>query len=239
MMMMNPADAPGGVADPVHGPEIDLGAPSRFERDAEPVQIRCERRRRRRAFACHQPWRPRYVNVDLAQTVSAHHDLMHRHRIEQLVRDEDAVKRGGKISGARREPADDLVERRALRVARGSAGLDEMEPDAIVERRLAEPQRAQNVGGQSAVARPGLEEIETGVGIRGSGFEDREHLRELPREQLAEERADVDAGKKIARASRSLGRAGVVTDLGIVKREIHERGHRQQAALLDPFANPS
>ena len=44
--------------------------------------------------------------------------------------------------------------------------------------------------------------------------EERSHLGDLRREQLAEHRADVDAGKKIARAAGSLGRAGVIADSG-------------------------
>ena len=63
------------------------------------------------------------------------------------------------------------------------------------------------------------------------------HLGELDFEQLAEERADVDAGKKIARAAGTLGRAGVVAELGIVEREIHERGHRQGTAFTDQISN--
>ena len=35
------------------------------------------------------------------------------------------------------------------------------------------------------------------------------------------------------RAAGALGRAGVVTELGMVERQIHERRHRQGAALLD------
>ena len=58
------------------------------------------------------------------------------------------------------------------------------------------------------------------------------HLGESDCEQLAEERADIDAGKKIARAAGSLGRAGVVTELGIVEREVHERGDRERAAAV-------
>src|SRR5439155_7736806 len=98
------------------------------------------------------------------------------------------------------------------------------------------PRGAQDVGGETAVGRTGLYEIETGLGIWDSGFgirrtENREHLGELHREQLPEERPDVDARKKIARASRSAGRAAVVADLGVVEHELHERGHRQRAAL--------
>ena len=64
-------------------------------------------------------------------------------------------------------------------------------------------------------------------------------LGDLHFEQLTEERTHIDAGKKIARASRSLGRAGVVTVFRIVQREVHERGHRHGAALAEALANPS
>src|SRR5262245_12079248 len=59
------------------------------------------------------------------------------------------------------------------------------------------------------------------------------HLGELRFDELAEERSDVDAGKEIARASRTPGRADVVADLRIVERQLHERGHGQRAALSD------
>jgi hypothetical protein len=36
-----------------------------------------------------------------------------------------------------------------------------------------------------------------------------------------------------------LGGAGVVTDVGIVEREIHERGHSERAAFVDVLANLS
>ena len=127
------------------------------------------------------------------------------------------------------------------------------------------PRGAQDVGGETTVGRTGLYEIKLGIrgsgfgirdsglgtrgsglgtrgsglGARGAGCENREHLGELRGEQLAEQRPDVDARKKIARASRSSGRAGVVADLGVVERELHERGHRQRAVLLDRGANLS
>ncbi len=63
------------------------------------------------------------------------------------------------------------------------------------------------------------------------------HLGELDFEKLAEDRADVDAGKKIARAPGSLGGAGVVAELRIVESEVHERGHRERAAVVDRVAN--
>ena len=67
----------------------------------------------------------------------------------------------------------------------------------------------------------------------GFAPEDGRHLRELCFQQRAKQRADVDAGKKIARAARSLNRAGVVPVLGIVEREIHERGHGERTTITD------
>ena len=60
---------------------------------------------------------------------------------------------------------------------------------------------------------------------------------DLDFEQFAEDRPDVDAGKKIARAPGSLGGAGVIAELGMVEREIHERGHRNGAALTNHISN--
>ena len=60
------------------------------------------------------------------------------------------------------------------------------------------------------------------------------HLTDLSCEQLAEQRTDVDAGKKIARPSRTLNGAGVVTELGMVQGGIHERSHGDRAAFTNP-----
>src|SRR4029079_4239152 len=59
------------------------------------------------------------------------------------------------------------------------------------------------------------------------------HFSDLHFEQLAEQWTDVDAGKKIARASGSPGRAGVVAGVGIVKSKLHERGNRYRATFLE------
>ncbi len=67
-----------------------------------------------------------------------------------------------------------------------------------------------------------------------SRTQDAGHLGDLLGEQLAEQRTDVDAGKKIARASRALDGAGVVAEVGMIERGIHERGHRHGAAFADP-----
>jgi hypothetical protein len=55
------------------------------------------------------------------------------------------------------------------------------------------------------------------------------HLGKLLCEQLAEDRSDVDAGKKIARAASLLGRAGVVAKLRMV-----ERDSMNSAKLMGP-----
>src|ERR1700694_1554350 len=107
-----------------------------------------------------------------------------------------------------------------------------MESYRFDERRIATTRGAEDVGGESAVTRSGLHQIEMGFGMWDSG-ENRGHLGELNLEELAEDGAHIDAGKKIARASRPLGRAGVVAELGIVKRQLHERRHRHRAALTD------
>ena len=63
--------------------------------------------------------------------------------------------------------------------------------------------------------------------------EEARHLRDLDLEQLAEDRPDIDAGKKIARPPGTLGGAGVVAEVWMVEREVHERGHREGAAFMD------
>ena len=74
--------------------------------------------------------------------------------------------------------------------------------------------RAQDVGGEPTVAGAGFHQIERAGDPALRGLENVGHLGDLQLEQIAEQRPDVDAGKKIARASRPLGRAGVVAELG-------------------------
>src|SRR5207253_11132373 len=120
------------------------------------------------------------------------------------------------------------------------ARFDEMETERIVERGIATFRGAQDVRGETTIARTRLDEIEPGFGIGDSGLatEEARHLGELNFEQLAEQRADVDAGKEIARAARTPGGAGVVAKLRMVERELHERGHRNRAAFTDDVGDP-
>ena len=118
-----------------------------------------------------------------------------------------------------------VAERFALSLSRPGAHLDEMEMQPVVERPIASSDRAKDIGRQPAVARRRLDEIKSGLGARDSGLEKGGHLGDLDGEQLAEDGPDVDAGKKIARAARSLGGAGVVAELAVVERKVHERGH--------------
>src|SRR5204863_9066335 len=99
---------------------------------------------------------------------------------------------------------------------------------------------SENVRRQAAIPRARLDEIKSWLGARGWGLgcKQRRHLCDLHREQFAEYRADVDAGKKIARAAGTLGRAGVVAVIGIVERELHERGHSERTAITDQVLEP-
>src|SRR5262245_7667792 len=96
------------VADPVDGAEVDLDAPAGFERDAEPIQMGLQGRRRQRSLDRPQSGtrlrRPGAFftsclrvfvadgggDVYLAAAILAHDHLMPRKRIEQLVGDENA-----------------------------------------------------------------------------------------------------------------------------------------------------
>ena len=119
------------------------------------------------------------------------------------------------------------------------AGFDQVKTKPVVQSGMPLARRAEDIGGEPAVARAGFDEIEESARTRRamSRIENLGHLGDLLFEQVAEQRPDVDAGKKIARASRPLGRAGVVAELGIVKREIHERGHRHRAAFTNHIFN--
>src|SRR5262245_50880985 len=106
-----------------------------------------------------------------------------------------------------------------------------MQPQRIVKRAIPVARNAQDVSRQTAVSCAYFDEI--AIWNLECGIENAGHLGELDFEELAEERADVDAGKKIARATGSLVGAGVVAELGMVEREVHERGHRHRAAFAD------
>ena len=84
-----------------------------------------------------------------------------------------------------------------------------MQLHRLVERRIALPRRAQDVGGQPPVARAGFYQVEgpargsaptsSFVGrTHVSALENPGHLSDLHFEQLAEQWTHVDAGKKIA-----------------------------------------
>src|SRR5262245_56346262 len=103
---------PGRFTHPLDGRKIDLGPPARLERHAEPIEVLLKRRSgrgtlcsRQSQVASRQSCRTRLMtcdsrlttcdlrlmtDVDLLQPIVAHHDLMSRHRVEQLVRDQDA-----------------------------------------------------------------------------------------------------------------------------------------------------
>ncbi len=114
--------------------------------------------------------------------------------------------------------------------ARGGAGLDQMQVDRFEQGWMALAHRHENVGGEPPVPGARLDEIEGAMTRAG---EERGHLGDLQFEQLAEQRTDVDAGEKIARAARTLAGAGVVAELGVVQRQLHERGHRYRAAFTN------
>ena len=156
------AQAPRRVAHPVDRAQVDLGAPSGLERDAESIQIRGERRRGRWPFDSDEARGMVLAgghHIDLAQSVLAHHHLMHGHCVDELVGHEHAFEALGQRRGARGEPAAHLAERRALLAARRRARFDQMKPDAIVEGREVRLRGAQDVGRQTSVARAGFDEV--------------------------------------------------------------------------------
>src|SRR5262249_39164803 len=122
--------------------------------------------------------------------------------------------------------------------ARFLADFDQVQANRVVERRVPFAGSAEDVGRQLSIACAGLDQIEM-CSRQGRAAKDLVHLRELHLNQLAKQRTDIDARKKIARATGSPDRAGVVTRLWIVERQIHERGHSDRAALTDRVANLS
>ncbi len=164
-------EALGGVADPVDRAEVDLHAPPGLERDAETLEIRCQRRRGERTFDEHECTAVRLpalgvdVDVHLAQAIFAHDDLVHGKRIEQLVRDEHAFELLGQRRRRGRQTLGGVAERCRLGGAGIGARFDQVEAQATVERRIAPSDGAEDVGGEPAVAGAGFDEIESGFGL--------------------------------------------------------------------------
>jgi serine protease Do len=117
----------------------------------------------------------------------------------------------GQSGAGSAQAIDRLAERRALRIAGDGARFDQIQIGGTIELRRPIARCAQDVGGETAVARSSLHQIEV---LRASrGPQDFAHLLDLDGEELTEDRADVDAGKEIARAPGTSGRAGVVAEL--------------------------
>src|SRR5258708_3274023 len=87
VMSRSPASsshAPGRLPDPLDGAQIDFDAPARLERDSKPIEVRGQLRCRGRTFARSQGT-ARRLDIDFAQPVAPHDDLMDGQRVEQLV----------------------------------------------------------------------------------------------------------------------------------------------------------
>ena len=56
---------------------------------------------------------------------------------------------------------------------------------------------------------------------------------DLHLEEIAEQGTDVDACEKVARAADRAGGTRVVAEIGMVERQVHERGHGDRAAFTD------
>jgi hypothetical protein len=112
---------------------------------------------------------------------------------------------------------------------RGGARFNEVQIQMRQDVREAAAKPVENIGRQLSV--PGTRFNE--VNVSRCTTEKGRHLADLDGEELTEQRADVDARKKIARASRSPGRAGVVAKRRVVESKFHERGHGHSAAFTN------
>src|SRR5262249_4613869 len=117
--------------------------------------------------------------------------------------------------------------------------FDEMQANPIEQASVPGAHGSEDVRSEPSVARTGFNQVDcrlSTVDRRLTIVDHRlSHLDNLDGEKLAEEGPDVDAGKKLARTARSLGRAGVIPDRWIVKGKVHERGHRHRAAFANPI----
>ena len=171
-----------------------------------------------------------------------HDDRVRRQRIEQLVRINDAVNGLGQCGGAVHEQRGVRSQRLDLRGARGRRLFDERQANGGIELGVvaSAPRRGCRATGGHCPRRPRQDRKGLGSGFRA--------LEENPPEPVSRTRhisancfassspnigPDIDAGKKIARASGLLGRAGVVAELRMVERDLHELREADGAARPD------
>jgi hypothetical protein len=144
---------------------------------------------------------------------------MDRQRVEQLIGDECAFERFRQRRPGRREAVDDIVQRACLRLPGLGARLDEVESNGVVEGGMSSACGAGDIAGETSVPGAGFDEVE--ILAAGSGTQNSRHLVQLYFQQLPEQRPDIHAGKKIARAARALGGAGVVTEVDRRARDLN------------------
>ena len=166
-----------------------------------------------------------------------HHNRVRRQRIEELVRINDAVNVFWKRGCAVRKQGRVRPERLDLGGARDRRLFDERKANSGVELGVGSLRCVQHITGQTAGASAGLDQVERwGLGTGDLGLclnQHAPHFGELLSQQLTEDGADVDAGKKIARTSGLLGRAGVVAEFRMVERDLHELREADGAARPD------
>ncbi len=118
------------------------------------------------------------------------------------------------------------------------ASFHQVQPHIAVELGVVPRRRVEHVSRQPAIARAGLDQIEPARvrsgPARRRGFVQRfPHLGELPGEEFAEQRPEIDAGEEVALASGPLAAPRVVAERFVVKRRLDELGDRQRAVVPD------
>ena len=223
-----PRQAPGRGPHPVGRGQIDLAAPPRLRRHAEPFEAAPESRARRRPQPFDEP-----VAVDvhehLAQAVDGHRDGVGGQGVEQLVGENHSRNPVRQVGGAAVQAG--AVPAQGLRLARprGRARLHQGQPHCRVQFGMSRFGRVEHVAGELTVAGAGLDEVD----LWAPAGEQPAHLVELGGQQRAELRADVHARIEVAGASRPPARAGVVAQRRVVQRQLHERRHRQRSTVAD------
>ena len=178
------------------------------------------------------------VHERFAQPAFRHDRNVSGKRVEQLVGENHARR----PRRARPRCCVRATEREGRACRLGGAGgrrlLHERQADRRVELGIDALRGVEHITGQTPGSRARLDEIEVGAfGDLVAIGPEPPHLGELLCQQLAKDRPDIDAGKKIARAPRFLGRAGVVTELGMVERELHELGEADRTARSDAIGD--
>ena len=121
------------------------------------------------------------------------------------------------------------AENGRVRGAGCHAALDEVQADGRVEGGVRGSGGVEDIACKPPVTGADLDQVKRWAP------EQSPHVGELVRQQLTEERSQIGARKKVARATGPPVGAGVISELRMVKRQLHVLRERERPARADPL----